>query len=389
MLAVPTIHVILKKFVDKAGEQMILIRITFQRKSFEKSLGIKTKREWFNSAPQGFKFVSAGDKMHEFKNTRIRKEYESMEARFYEAMNADILTIDMVKAIMESKGSVTLRIADIAKEYISTLENKDTRHRWEDCMDRINDFAPGESIVNVNKNWLQRFENHLNVHYNFSNSRIIPMKFLRACINYAMDKKNVQMEYPFGTGRYRLPKAKKTKRDHLTTEELQRLILEHDTNPNPDVRKAAAWFILQCYSGLRFSDILDWKDSMVRDNRVYFIDQKTKTPHFIPIYRELQEAIDRVKLYDQLKSYEWYKVKLKLLGAALKLSYNLNSHIGRHTFAVHQLELGSSISAVQAYLGHKDVNTTKVYLKITDRLLLDDMYRSRGTNQHKPSSAKE
>lgn len=389
MLAVPTIHVVLKKFIDSKGEQMILIRVTFQRKSFEKSLGIKTRKEWFKPSPQAYKFVTPGDKLHELKNVRIRQEYESMEARFYEALNSNNLSIDMVKAIMESKGSVTLRIADLGTEYINTLEKKSSKDRWEDCLNLINSFAPGESIMNVNKNWLQRLEAYLNIHYNFSNSRIVPLKFIRACINYAIDKKNIQMDYPFGVGKYRMPKLKKTKREHLTLKELESVEREYYETKNDNIKVTAAWFLLQCYSGLRFSDIEFWDGSMVKENRIYFSDQKTDTPHFIPIYPKLQEAINRVALHKRVLSYEWYKRNLKILGAACKIEYNLNSHLGRHTFAVHQLELGSSISAVQAYLGHKDVNTTKVYLKITDRLLMDDMQRSRGLNQSSPSSENE
>ena len=41
-------------------------------------------------------------------------------------------------------------------------------------------------------------------------------------------------------------------------------------------------------------------------------------------------------------------------------------HCSRHSFACLQLDAGTSIAVVQRYLGHKNVATTEVYVKISD-----------------------
>ena len=50
---------------------------------------------------------------------------------------------------------------------------------------------------------------------------------------------------------------------------------------------------------------------------------------------------------------------------------DFHTHTMRHKFATDLLEKGANIKAVQALLGHESLNTTEVYLSITNQGLHD------------------
>lgn len=61
----------------------------------------------------------------------------------------------------------------------------------------------------------------------------------------------------------------------------------------------------------------------------------------------------------------------------------MHTHALRHNFATDLLESGVNIKAVQALLGHQNLNTTEVYLSLTDQRLYEAIEKR---DQHKTES---
>lgn len=58
----------------------------------------------------------------------------------------------------------------------------------------------------------------------------------------------------------------------------------------------------------------------------------------------------------------WMQVYLRRVSTAL--GFRVHPHLLRHSIAVHLLRRGADIRAIQAFLGHEDLETTKVYLRL-------------------------
>ena len=60
---------------------------------------------------------------------------------------------------------------------------------------------------------------------------------------------------------------------------------------------------------------------------------------------------------------EWDGLKMKLVKKS-GIQKQISSHILRHTYATHLLEMGTDIMTLKDLLGHIDIKTTMLYLHI-------------------------
>ena len=56
---------------------------------------------------------------------------------------------------------------------------------------------------------------------------------------------------------------------------------------------------------------------------------------------------------------------VKAAGKSAGLDRNVHAHLFRHGYAINFLNCGGRLDALQEQLGHRDINTTRVYLRLT------------------------
>lgn len=71
---------------------------------------------------------------------------------------------------------------------------------------------------------------------------------------------------------------------------------------------------------------------------------------------------DKNKHMTRINAYYTVKKVADLAGVDPKI---VSPHVFRHSFATHLLDNGCDIATVQEYLGHENINTTKIYAKVT------------------------
>ncbi|MDQ6481279.1 site-specific integrase [Dyadobacter sp. LHD-138] len=169
---------------------------------------------------------------------------------------------------------------------------------------------------------------------------------------------------------------KDTHREFLFLDELQQLA---NTKCESEVVKKASLFSV--LTGLRFSDIntLEWSElrGSAGNRYIQFSTDKTGSAEFLPFSDQayaLLEEKGNGKVFQGLKYYLVDTVLPDWLKEA-GIDKHITFHCFRHTFATLQLVLGTDIVTVSKLLGHRDIKTTMIYVKIVDKLKRDASHR--------------
>lgn len=173
----------------------------------------------------------------------------------------------------------------------------------------------------------------------------------------------------------KFPKGSNKERNPLNEKELLKI---RNLKCSGHLERARDRFIFMAYTGLSFCDmeLFDF-DTMTEKRKDYtYIDGerlKTGSKFFTPI---LPPAMDVLKKYD----YKLPKITNQKLNeychvieSLCQIHKPVTCHIGRHSFATLMLSYGFSLEEVKKMLGHKDIKTTQIYAKLSNKVLEDSV----------------
>jgi len=157
--------------------------------------------------------------------------------------------------------------------------------------------------------------------------------------------------------------------------------------------------VLGWRTGLRRAELANLLTRDIHGDSLIVRGGKGKKDRLIPLTQDvaarLHEFINAKDPEERVLglSPESLGMKVKQLAKKAGLS-DFHTHTLRHKFATDVLESGTNVKVLQSLLGHENLNTTEVYLSITDRELYAaakrlDEHNSRaikGNGQEKPDS---
>ena len=166
----------------------------------------------------------------------------------------------------------------------------------------------------------------------------------------------------------------KTRIDEFLTEEEVAAIAKRKM-PTRSLSDARDLFLLQCYSGMAYVDLMAFDYESLRDVEVGSIVHGTRHKtgqEFSFVVMEEAKAILQKHGYrmPQLPNQK-YNVKLKLIADAAGIEKNITSHMGRRTAGSIWLNNGIPLEVVSRCLGHSSIATTqKAYARILDKTIV-------------------
>ena len=135
-------------------------------------------------------------------------------------------------------------------------------------------------------------------------------------------------------------------------------------------------FLMQCYTGLAYSDLMDFDWRRVDEERGRMIlrgcRRKTGMEFMVVLTDKALEILERYGYALPKISNEQYNLRLKVVADAAGIDKPIASHWGRRTCGMYLLNHGVRMEVVSKVLGHSSIKTTEqTYARILSDTVID------------------
>lgn len=383
------------------GEIPICIRTTKDRKSTYVTL-FSIKPEYWDE-----------------QNRRVKKSHPNSNLRNNQIVEAEAKYNNIAYKAIETRsefgvGAIRDRIKNkVSYDYIEYVEHQISElykrgnismYKRDKCViDDFKKFLKKESLPlnQFTTQIVKDFDTYLIIEKkNQCNTVTGKMKRLRKYANDLFNENNLDIrDFPFRN--YKM-KSENNPRNFLTEREFKKLLkYKKICTPINPLRDSLNLFLIECFTGLRISDILTLRWKHYQDGSIQKKMEKTKDTILITIsevpladsiieeryrvatkgnkeldpdayiFNILKEDVDKVSPVKRLNLISAATAKinkdLKELAKKTNIKKNISTHIGRHTFATRIISGGYDVYTVSKMLGHKDVRTTQIYAQVTQK----------------------
>ncbi|GAB3702457.1 Tsr0667 family tyrosine-type DNA invertase [Spirosoma flavus] len=390
-------NIVLKneKINDK-GECPLYLRITENRKSSYKALGVLVSPELWDGPKQRVKSKYPNSARV---NNFLAHELAVVQGNALDmvAANVEISAKRIKKSLAKQSSRSFIAYFEAYIEQLVLSQNIGSYKRSSTTLSKLKHYLQNKDVLftDIDVDFLKAYERYLKTELgNGTNTVHSNLKLFRMLFNLAFREGIITADQnPFL--RYRL-KLEKTSRDYITEDELKRI---EDLVINESyVMNHHRWmYVFACYAGgLRISDLLQLRWRNFTGTHIVITIHKTKDQISInlpnraleilefykpitgtepdafifPFLDKLVDYTDKRILFNAISSNTAYANKnLKKLATMADINKEISFHTSRHTFATRALRKGIRMEYVSKLMGHASLKTTQVYAKIVDEEL--------------------
>lgn len=255
--------------------------------------------------------------------------------------------------------------------YEKGINSHRTKLRHQTAINCLNDFMKGKLLLmkDINLEFIRQFDAWLRRSKKYKHNTIVGThKVIKTYINYALkDGYILEAVYTHFATAFR-----DGDREALDKEELTALkTMLHSDLLNDLEKECLRKFLFSCYTGIRISDSDLLTSSMIKEGAIKMkmkkgerFGKEVKVP--LPKYaRELIEG--RKGLIFHPYADKTVNAALKVIAAHAGITKNLSFHVSRDTFGTLFMELGGDIASLQELMGHSKIQTTMIYVKMSEQ----------------------
>jgi len=361
-----SIKIVLKSdYVKKDGTINVRLRLTIDRRVKYYPLNIYVLPKNFANGK-----ILRGDPEFSNKNLLIDKfRIKANKIIFDFRLNDTPISFETFERDFSNKKYGSKSFFDFVDSLRSSLAGKlspGTLKGYLDLSNKLKSFRPELRFNDIDMKFINQYELYLiKERKNNKNTVTKSMKFIKSILNKAVMegiiKENIFDKITLG--------RTDGHREFLTIDELNllnKLYYKNELKPNRN--NVLRYFLFSCYTGLRYSDIKNFRFRNIKDNKYISIKMlKTKEYVIIPLNEKAKQLLPGkgfdpqpvFKVLSDQPTNRYLKEIMMVAGIRKHISF----HCARHTFATISKSFGLEYDVISKILGHTDIKTTKVYAR--------------------------
>ena len=357
--------------LNKRGEGLIEIECTQQKRRIYFTTHVYVKPENFSNGAV-VKTTNADSLNYVLYN--MIQEVEQVELEYIK--KGVEIHLPMMREAIRAHISPAAKLADFGIKVVEQSERKNlTKLNYQTLLNNIEKFRKGALITDVDYQFVVSYDKWLRDSGIAHNTRISRLRLLRALLNEARKRDIIHIN-PFD--RFRIQQMV-SKKGFITIEQLHKLEKMTLKGYEAKVRDA---FLVGCYTGLRFSDIISLRNEHIDGG--WLTKKMAKTGYIVELPIEELFGGKMILLIEKyngnieritksLGSNASVNKTLRGILDRINIDPKITFHSSRHTFATHLGQAGVQLTTIQKLLGHQKLQTTQIYSEVDRKAITNDL----------------
>ena len=369
---------------SRTGDGMIVIRASQGRKSVDIPTNIFCQSRQFSDG-----YINSLHPQYDGLNAMLNQIILDIQATEIEAFKHDInMTVQRLYSMYVEALSTTVPLTQFSENVLKYSSNRKevTKRSYRDVVRNINEFSPGVALEDIDIQWIKKYE-RWQYDRGVSDSTVWGrMKVVRALFNEAIKRDLLKpWQTPFRL--YEIPELR-YRTDVLRFSEMEDLL--HYRFEDQKLRRARDFFLLSCYTGLRYGDMVRLTSGHIRQvgDETWLTMQTSKTGKLVQIpltiifYGRVMEILKKYKRVEDLVTP--FKCNTTINRAIHDLfdickiggSQRITVHTARRSCITGLADFGVNVYVIQKVVGHARITTTQKYIQLSTATIEADLRKA-------------
>ena len=369
---------------SRTGDGMIVIRASQGRKSVDIPTNIFCQSRQFSDG-----YINSLHPQYDGLNAMLNQIILDIQATEIEAFKHDInMTVQRLYSMYVEALSTTVPLTQFSENVLKYSSNRKevTKRSYRDVVRNINEFSPGVALEDIDIQWIKKYE-RWQYDRGVSDSTVWGrMKVVRALFNEAIKRDLLKpWQTPFRL--YEIPELR-YRTDVLRFSEMEDLL--HYKFEDQKLRRARDFFLLSCYTGLRYGDMVRLTSGHIRQvgEETWLTIQTSKTGKLVQIpltiifYGRVMEILKKYKRVEDLVTP--FKCNTTINRAIHDIfdickiggSQRITVHTARRSCITGLADFGVNVYVIQKVVGHARITTTQKYIQLSTATIEADLRKA-------------